>query len=148
MSAATRLVETTKFTRSVPPATVTLAGRTTTWVLALVKVTTAPPDGARPFSTTVPVEELPPITSSGSRKNEVTWVAASVAVTVNGMDNIWVPRVAVMVTTVVAATATVCTPTTEQLLPCGNDGAPREATAGLLLAIVKGMLPTSGAGFN
>jgi hypothetical protein len=48
-----------------PAATVTLAGTWAADVLLLVRVTTAPPDGAGPVKVTVPVDEVPPFTELG-----------------------------------------------------------------------------------
>ena len=49
-------------------ATVTLAGTVAAEVLLLERVTTAPPDGAGPFSVTVPVELLlPPVAGFGDK---------------------------------------------------------------------------------
>src|SRR5262245_719718 len=127
-----------KLTLSVPGGTVTLAGRTTTPAGNSVNVTTAPPAGARPSRTIVPGEGLPPITWRGSRKKELTLVAAGVAVTVNRVVKVWAPSVALMVRVVFAETAAVCTPDTRQLLPCGKDCETMVATAGLLLVIPSG----------
>ena len=52
-------------------ATVTLDGTVATDVLPLVKLTTAPPEGAGPFNVTVPVDKLPPVTIGGLRLTEV-----------------------------------------------------------------------------
>jgi hypothetical protein len=49
----------------VPAATVILEGTVAALVLLLVRVTTAPPLGARPFRVTVPVEDAPPVTLLG-----------------------------------------------------------------------------------
>jgi hypothetical protein len=54
-----------------PAGTVTLAG-TVADALLLVSVTTVPPEGAGPFSVTVPVEEVPPFTLDGLRVNELS----------------------------------------------------------------------------
>ena len=48
-----------------PADTVTVAGTWAAPVLLLASVTTAPPAGAFPFSVTVPVELLPPVTDDG-----------------------------------------------------------------------------------
>jgi hypothetical protein len=72
-----------KLVRSDPAGTVTLAGIDATDVFALCSVTMAPPAGAAPLRTTIPVEDWPPVTSSGLRKNEVTRVAPGVAFTVS-----------------------------------------------------------------
>ena len=48
-------------------ATVTLEGTVAADVLLLVSVTTTPPVGAKPFSVTVPVDEVPPVTVVGFR---------------------------------------------------------------------------------
>jgi len=48
-------------------ATVTLASTVAAAVLLLLSVTTAPPVGAGPFSVTVPVDEVPPVTDVGFR---------------------------------------------------------------------------------
>ena len=65
-----------------PAATVTLAGTWAADVLLLVRVTTAPPDGAGPVKVTVPVDEVPPITELGLRLTEVSAAAVTVRVAV------------------------------------------------------------------
>ena len=65
-----------------PAATVTLAGTCAAVVLLLVRVTTAPPDGAGPVKVTVPVEDVPPITEVGLRLTEVSAAAVTVKVAV------------------------------------------------------------------
>ena len=65
-----------------PAATVTLAGTWAAVVLLLVRVTTAPPDGAGPVKVTVPVDEVPPITELGLRLTEVSAAAVTVRVAV------------------------------------------------------------------
>ena len=65
-----------------PAATVTLAGTWAAVVLLLVRVTTAPPDGAGPVKVTVPVDEVPPITEAGLRLTEVSAAAVTVRVAV------------------------------------------------------------------
>jgi hypothetical protein len=51
--------------------TVTLTGTVATVVLLLVKLTTAPPSGARPLRVTVPVDEFPPMTELGLSVREL-----------------------------------------------------------------------------
>ena len=65
-----------------PAVTVTLAGTCAADVLLLVRVTTAPPDGAGPVKVTVPVDEVPPITELGLRLTEVSAAAVTVKVAV------------------------------------------------------------------
>ena len=69
VEAATALVFTVKVALVAPARTVTLAG-TVAAVLLLESVTWAPPAGAGPFSVTVPVEEVPPVTLAGLRVND------------------------------------------------------------------------------
>ena len=63
-------------------ATVTLAGTCAAAVLLLDSVTTAPPAGASPFSVTVPVEVLPPVTVVGLSVTELKVAAVTVNVAV------------------------------------------------------------------
>ena len=65
-----------------PAATVMLAGTCAAAVLLLVRVTTAPPDGAGPVKVTVPVDDVPPITEVGLRVTEVSAAAVTVKVAV------------------------------------------------------------------
>ena len=103
--ADTGAVVTVKFTRSVPAATVTLGGIVTIAVLLLCSVTSAPPDGAVPLSTTVPVDGVPPGTSSGFKKKWSTRVAPGVALTSNCLVRVVSPSDAESVTSVSAETA-------------------------------------------
>jgi hypothetical protein len=77
----TALVVTVKVAVVAFAATVTLAGTVATDVLLLVRVTTAPPEGAGPPSVTVPVDEFPPGTDVGLNVTELR--VAAVAVMVN-----------------------------------------------------------------
>ena len=63
--AVTAVVVTVKVALVVPAATVTLAGTAATAVLALLRLTTAPPVGAALVSVSVPCTELPPTTEVG-----------------------------------------------------------------------------------
>ena len=65
VEAVTVFVVMLKVALVVPAATVTLAGTTATAVLALLRLTTAPPVGAPPVRVTVPCDELPPTTEVG-----------------------------------------------------------------------------------
>ena len=51
--------------------TVTLAGTVAAAVLLLLSVTTTPPVGAAPFSVTVPVDAVPPVTDVGFKPTEL-----------------------------------------------------------------------------
>jgi hypothetical protein len=98
------VVVTGKVTLTAPAGTTTFAG-TVAAALSSDKVTTAPPAGAGPLSVTVPVEEVPPFTSSGFSNTLVSTGGLIVRAAV------WValPRVAEIVTAVVAPTPTVVT---------------------------------------
>jgi len=61
----TGLVDTVKVAVVAFAATVTLAGTVATKLLLLLSATTAPDDEAGPFSVSVPVDELLPITDGG-----------------------------------------------------------------------------------
>ena len=78
----TALVVTVKVAVVLPAGTVTLASTVATDVLLLVRVTTAPPDGAGPVKITVPVDEVPPFTEAGLRLTEVSVAAVTVKVVV------------------------------------------------------------------
>jgi hypothetical protein len=77
---ATGIVVTVNVAVVAPAGTVTLTGTVAAAVLPLDSVTTAPPDGAGPFSVTVPVDEVPPITEVGLRVTEVREAAVTVKV--------------------------------------------------------------------
>ena len=79
---ATAEVVIVKVAVAAPAATVTLAGTCAAAVLLLVRVTTAPPDGAGPVKVTVPVDDVPPITEVGLRVTEVSVAAVTVRVAV------------------------------------------------------------------
>ena len=87
-----------------PDATVTLAGKCAAEVLLLVRVTTAPPDGAGPVKVTVPVEDVPPVTEAGLRPTELGTAAVTVkpAVCVE-------PKVAEILSDALSATGVVVT---------------------------------------
>ena len=71
VEAATALVLTGKVALVAPAGTVTLPATVATAGLLLDSVTGAPPAGAGPFSLTVPVELLPPVTVVGLTLSEL-----------------------------------------------------------------------------
>jgi hypothetical protein len=106
--AATPSVVTVKVAVVAPAETVTLAGTVAAPVLELVSDTSAPPTGAPAVRVTVPVELLPPTTVVGlsetaERLDEADGLTVSVA------ERVTPCRVAVIVTLVVDATASVVT---------------------------------------
>lgn len=66
----TVLLVTVKFAVREPAGTVTVLGTVAIDVLLLERVTDIPFDGAGPFSVTVPVEGLPPLTVEGLRPKD------------------------------------------------------------------------------
>ena len=66
VEAVTIFVVMVKFALVAPATTVTLAGTVATAVLALLRLTMAPPVGAPAVSVTVPCDELPPTTEVGA----------------------------------------------------------------------------------
>ena len=68
----TRLVVTLKLADVAPAGTMMLAGTMATLVLLMIRVTTAPPEGAGALSVTVPVEAEPPLTLVGLRVNALS----------------------------------------------------------------------------
>jgi hypothetical protein len=75
--------------------------------LLLESVTTAPPEGAAPFSVTVPVEPIPPVTLAGFTDTDES-VAVATGVTVKVADRV-VPYVPEIVDEVVVETEAVVT---------------------------------------
>ena len=65
IDALTAAVFTVKFAEVPPPGTVTLDGTVASEVLPLIRVITAPDEGAGPSSVTVPCEDAPPKTVGG-----------------------------------------------------------------------------------
>jgi hypothetical protein len=72
VEADTGRVATTNVALVEPAGTVTDAGTVAAAVLSLAKDTTAPPAGAGPFSVTLPVEPVPPMTEEGVRVRDVS----------------------------------------------------------------------------
>jgi len=99
----TLVVLTLKVALVLPAATVTLEGTVATDVLVLVRLTTAPPEGALPLRVTVPVELFPPFTLVGFKVTEER-VTAEAAVTVREACSVLLPRVAVITAVLVVVT--------------------------------------------
>jgi len=72
----TLIVPTENVAAVAPAATVTLAGTVAT-LLALERVTTAPPDAAAPVRVTVPVDGFPPTTVAGLKLTALSVVGAT-----------------------------------------------------------------------
>ena len=68
----TRLVVTLKLADVAPAGTMMLAGTVAKLVLLLIRLITAPSEGAGVLSVTVPVEAEPPLTLVGLRVNELS----------------------------------------------------------------------------
>lgn len=118
MLLATGSLDTVNVAVVAPAATATLTGTVAAAVLLLVRVTTAPPAGAGPFSVTVPVEEVPPVTDVGLKVTELgtgaftVRVALCVAVLyVAEMDGVVLLLTAMLVTANVAVVAPAATVT-------------------------------------
>jgi hypothetical protein len=84
---------------------VTLTGIVATEALLLVRLTIAPPAGAGPFSATVPVEEVPPLTEVGLRLSELRVAGPTVRFAVL----VLAPQVAETVTEMLVDTGLVVT---------------------------------------
>ena len=82
VEAATALVLIANVVLVAPAGTVTLPGTVAAAVLSLDSVTGAPPAGAGPFSVTVPVELLPPVTVVGFTPSEETTGGVTLSVLV------------------------------------------------------------------
>ena len=78
----TAFVLTMKLALVAPPGTVTLAGMVAAPVLLLSSITCAPPAGAGPFSVTVPVDGLLPVTLVGLTPSEARIGGTTVRATV------------------------------------------------------------------
>jgi len=145
--------------------TVTLAGTVAAAVLLLPSVTTVPPEGAEPFSVTVPVEfALPPTTVVGFSVKEVNPVAAGFTVSVAEAEPLYVAvmtavadvvtafEVTVKVADVaLAATITVAGTVAAAVLPLDNATETPPAGAGLLsvtVAVEFAVPPINVAGFS
>jgi hypothetical protein len=103
---ATAPVVTAKVVVEEPAGTVTVAGTVAEEPFELV-VTTVPPVGAGPVSVIVAVDEVPPVTDVGFRVSPL--VATVGGMIVRLAELVLEPDVAVMVTGVLAATASVVT---------------------------------------
>ena len=98
-----------------PAGTVTLDGTVATEVLLLESATTAPPAGAGPLRTTVPVEEPPPVVLDGFSVSEVRTAGSTVIAAVCAAP----PNTAETVDVVAAATGLVLTANVALVVPSG-----------------------------
>jgi hypothetical protein len=124
-----------------PAGTVTFAAMGTADGLLLLRATAIPPTGALPFSVTVPVRLVPPLTELVLRVNLVTEGGVTVSVVVVEPFS-----VAVMVTLALAATASVTIVNEAELLPAGTVTVEVIGTALRLLLVSDTLTPPVGAG--
>jgi len=75
-------VVTVKVTLFAPAGIVAVAGTCAAVVLVLLRLTTAPPEGAAPFRVSVPVEDVPPVTVLGDNVSPVNDATETVSVVV------------------------------------------------------------------
>jgi hypothetical protein len=124
-----------------PVATVTLAGKCAAEVLLLVRVTTAPPDGAGPVKLTVPVEDVPPTTETGFKPTELRTGVVTVKPTVCVE-----PRVAEIVRGALATTGLVVTVNVAVVAPALTLTEAATWAAAVLLLKRATTAPLAGAG--
>jgi hypothetical protein len=138
--AATAVVVTVKVPLLAPPAMLKLplAG-TMAAPFALIRLTTKPPGGAGPVSTTVPVTFVPPVTEPELNVNDRIVAEFTVSVVFA-----LVPSVAVTVTGVVVATPTVVAVNVCDVLVAGTKTPAGTVTAALPL-LRETMIPPAGA---
>ena len=141
---ATGVVDTVKVAVFVFTATVTLTGTEATDGLLLDSVTTAPPAGAGPFSVTVPVDRLPPLTELGLSATEVRLAAVTVNVAVLVVP-LYVPE---MVTEVLLATGIVVTVNVAVVAFAATVTLAGTIAAGLLLVRATTAPPGGAAAFS
>jgi hypothetical protein len=141
--AATTLVAMLNVALVAPAATVTLAGTFAAGLL-LVSATCAPPAGAGPSSTTVPVTGLPPVTLASLRLS----TEAPGGTTVSDALCVPPPDEPEIVTAVDVATALVVTLKLALVAPAGIVTLAGTAAAGLLLESVTCAPPAGAAPFS
>src|SRR2546425_3153434 len=135
VDAATALVVTVNVALVAAAGAVTLPG-TVAAVLLLDRVPDAPPAGAGPFSVTVPVELLPPVTVVGLSASEERRTGCGFTVRVAG--RVTPLYTAEMVTGVDAATVLVVTVNVVLVAPAGTVTLP-----GTVAAVVQLCTPTT-----
>jgi len=139
---ATGLVLTVNVPVVAPPATVTLAGTVAAAVLLLLSVTTVPPVGAGPFSVTVPVDGVPPVTDVGFKLTELE----AGALTVSPAVCVVLLYVAEMVTDVLLATGLVLTVNVPVVAPPATVTLAGTVAAAVLPLLSVTTAPLLGAG--
>src|ERR687887_701956 len=140
VNALTALVVMLNVALVAPAATVTLAGTDAAGLL-LESATCAPPEGAGPFSVTVPELGLPPVTLAGLMPSEEITGGS----TVSEALCVAPPDVPEIVTAVAVATAFVVTLKVALVAPAATVTLAGTAAAGLLLVSVT-CWPPAGAG--
>jgi hypothetical protein len=134
-----------KFALVAPDATVTLAGAVATAVLLLVRVTTAPPDGAALVSLTVPFDAAPPATLVGLTESDDSEAGGGGVVTVNPAARLTPLYAPLIVAEVDEVTEIVPTVNVAFVAPAATVTLAGTVAAGLLLVSVTTAPPESAA---
>jgi hypothetical protein len=126
-----------------PLGTVTVTGTCATEVALLVRLTTAPPEGAFPVKVTVPVELLPPTTEVGVlvKVDRVAGLMVRVALALT-------PYVPVILAEVALATPLVVTANVAVVAPAATVTLAGTVAAALLLDKVTGAPPVGAGPFS
>ena len=128
-----------------PAATVTLAGTVAAAVLLLVRVTTAPPEGAALVSVTVPCDAVPPVTLAGLTATDDNAAAAGVFDVVNTALRLTPPDTPLMVAEVDAAAVAVVTVNVPLVAPAATVTLAGTVARAVLLLVSVTTAPPEGA---